>query len=101
MGTDGAIGRWLNPKRRNQAPTVDRGIRNARPIAQAGKPCCSRNWRMNVTRTGEVMCGVCWGLDDLSVSNSWSGRHWDGDQLVAYLARQAQTPRGRAPAIAR
>ena len=39
-----AIGRWLNPKRRNQAPTVDRGIRNARPIAQAGKPCCSRNW---------------------------------------------------------
>ena len=66
MGTDGAIGRWLNPKRRNQAPTVDRGIRNARPIAQAGKPCCSRNWRMNVTRTGEVMCGVRWGLNDPS-----------------------------------
>ena len=41
------------------------------------------------------------GVGHLSVSNSWSGRHWDGDQLVAYLARQAQTPRGRAPAIAR
>ena len=39
-GTGGAAGGRFSPKRRSQALTVDRGTSSARPIAQAGSPCC-------------------------------------------------------------
>jgi len=51
---DGRRRRPLNPKRRSQALTVERGIRSARPIAHAGNPCCSRKIRISATAPGDV-----------------------------------------------